>query len=253
MSKHRLERYSAAEIMASITAAKSDTRCDVLKELCPCRNQVHDIDVWREIFRAARDGNRRTRHRAAHAIATLLQKSQASARWRDLLRRLDAELERLMEKPDTAGPLLGQIAHQAGHAHTLRGSPVRTYRYQRRALNLASREALTDWVNAKLGLRKHAGVSSAHPGMDRLWRWLSHRATFQVRRRTGEAELLAKAEQWLPAYFERTRTPVHASRADSNRCLADYESPPTRSKGMVKPAASTLRPVTRPEASSSNV
>ncbi len=210
MSKRGLKRYSAAEIMASINAAKSDTRCNVLKELCPCRNQLYDIDVWREIFRAARDGNRRTRRRAAHGIATLLQKSQTSVRWRNLLQSLDADLERLMEKPDSAGPLLGQIAHQAGHAHTLRGSPVQTYRYQRRAINLASREALTDWVNAKLGLRKHAGVSSAHPGMDRLWRWLSHRATFQVRRRTDEAELLAKAEQWLPAYFERARNSVHA-------------------------------------------
>lgn len=205
MSRDRLRRYSAADIVASINAAKSDTRCDVLQELCPCRNQVYDIDVWREIFRAAREGSRRTRKRAAHAIATLLQKSQTSARWRDLLQRLDAELEGLMERPDCAGPLLGQIAHQAGHAHTLRGSPVQTYRYQRRALDLSSREALTDWVNTKLGLRRHTGVSPAHPGMDRLFRWQSHRSTFQLRRRTDEAELLAKAEQWLPAYFERAR------------------------------------------------
>ncbi len=205
MSKDRFKRQSAADIVASINGARSDARCDVLRELCPCRNHIYDVDVWREIFRAARDGNRRTRDRAAHTIATLLQKSQASARWRDLLQRLDADLERLMEKPDRASPLLGQIAHQAGNARTLRGSPVQTYRYQRRALDLTSREALTDWVNAKLGLRKHVGVSSAHPGLDRLFRWLSHRTTFQLRRRTDEAELLAKAEQWLPAYFERAR------------------------------------------------
>ena len=205
MSKHRLKRYSAEDIVVSINAAKSDARCEALRELCPCRNQVYDIDVWREIFRAAREGKRRTRHRAAHAIATLLQKSQTSARWRDLLQRLDADLERLMEKPESAGPLLGQIAHQAGHARTLRSSPIQTYRYQRRALDLASREALTDWVNARLGLRRHAGVSSVHPGMDRLWRWLQHRTTFQLRRQTDEAELLAKAEQWLPGYFERAR------------------------------------------------
>ncbi len=210
MSKRRVNRYSAAEITASINAEKSDQRCDVLKELCPCRNQVYDLEVWREIFRAARDGKLRTRHRAAHAIATLLQKSQTRARWRDLLQRLDADLQQLMETPERARPLLGQIAHQAGHARTLRGSPIQTYRYQRRVLDLASREALTDWVNAKLGLRKHAGVSPSHSGLDRLWRWLQHRATFQLRRRPNESELLAKAEQWLPAYFKRARTPVQA-------------------------------------------
>ncbi len=210
MSKRRVNRYSAAEITASINAAKSDQRCDVLKELCPCRNQVYDIEVWREIFRAARVGKLRTRHRAAHAIATLLQKSQTSARWRDLLQRLDADLEQVMETPESAGALLGQIAHQAGHARTLRGSPIQTYRYLRRTLDLASREALTHWVNSKLGLRKHAGVSPSHPGQDRLWRWLQHRATFQLRRRPGEAELMAKAEQWLPTYFKRARTLVQA-------------------------------------------
>ncbi len=210
MSKRRVNRYSAAQITASINGAKSEQRCDVLRELCPCRNHVYDIEVWREIFRAGREGNLRTRHRAAHAIATLLQKSQTSRRWRHLLQRLDADLEQLMERPETAREVLGQIGHQAGHARTLRGSPIQTYRYQRRVLDLASREALTDWVNAKLGLHESAGVSPSHPGLDRLWRWVQHRATFQLRRRPNESELLAKAEQWLPAYFKRARTRAQA-------------------------------------------
>jgi len=69
-------------------------------------------------------------------------------------------------------------------------------------VELSSRRELATWANATLGLRRHSGVPANHPGVDRLWRWLSHRITYQAERRTREAELLKKAAQWLPDYFE---------------------------------------------------
>ena len=176
---------------------------DFLREVCPCRNRVLDLEVWREVFATLRSGDRKQRHRAAHAVATLLEKGQASAKWREVVRHFAEEIEAVQEDPVAFGELVGQVGHQAGHARNLRGSATNTFRQQRRILGLASAEELVEWINGELGLRKSEGVSAKHAGVDRLWRWLSHRTQFQRRRRVSEAELRARAMQWLPEHADR--------------------------------------------------
>ena len=78
MSKRRLVK---AEVIEALDAS-GNQQCDVLTLLCPCRNQVRDLDVWHEVFRLAREGGSRARHRACHAISTLMQRAQGSTRWR---------------------------------------------------------------------------------------------------------------------------------------------------------------------------
>ena len=117
MPKQRLKKRSKDVVSA---LASGDRQ--LLDELCPCRNRVLDADVWREVFRTAREGDQRIRKRAAHAIATLLQKSQTSQKWRELLNTVKPEFERTVQDRNAYTHLIGQITHQAGHAHTLKGS-----------------------------------------------------------------------------------------------------------------------------------
>jgi hypothetical protein len=172
-------------------------------ELCPCRNRVLDVDVWREVFRTARKGDHRARERAADAIATMLHKVQTSPKWRELLKELDSELEITVRDHKAYRHLIGQITHQAGHARTLKGTGIKTLRHQRRVLDLTSPQQLATWVSNHLGLEKHEGISKRDPGVDRLWRWVTHLTEFQKRRRSiNENELLQKAAQWLPRHFD---------------------------------------------------
>jgi len=172
------------------------SRCDVLRELCPCRNnQVRDLAVWREIFRKAIEGGMRERHQAAHAIGTLMEKAQTSAVWREILRALEGELDMLMRDTRASRMLLGQMG-----AH--RGAAMRTYRRRRKVLDLATPTELADWVNGHLQLARQQRVSSSDAGMRLLWRWMKHRVEFQPKRGTQEDELIAKARRYLPQLFQ---------------------------------------------------
>jgi hypothetical protein len=66
----------------------------------------------------------------------------------------------------------------------------------------ASPEELARWVNCILRLKPHKGVSKCHPGIERLSRWVVNRLSTQNRSIIGKAEMLGKARQWLPEYFE---------------------------------------------------
>jgi len=200
MPKNRLKKRSEEVINCLASGDKQ-----LLTDLCPCRNRVLNADVWREIFRTARKGNRRARGRAAHAIATMLQKAQTSSSWRELLREVVDDFEETMHDRKAYTHLIGQITHQAGHAHTFKGTGLKTLRHQRRVLDLATPEELAKCVTRHLGLKKHEAISKRDPGIDRLWRWVKHRTEFQSRGRINEEELLAKAAQWLPKQFEALR------------------------------------------------
>ena len=201
MPKRRLRKSSATSAQC---IASGDG--DLLKEMCPCRNRVLDTDAWREVFAALYSGDRKQRRRAAHAVATLLQKAQESQKWRTVLQHFSAEIEAAERDPVVYSALVAQVGHQAGHARTLKGDATNTFRRQRRVLDLSSAAELANWLNGELGLEKHRGVSRNHPGVDRLWRWLLHRTEFQNRRRVSTDELRAKARQWLPEHFERLRS-----------------------------------------------
>ena len=200
--------------MASL-AAGSGEQCDVLRQLCPCRNQVRDLEVWGEVFRLARHGGVRARHQAAHAIATLLQRAQGSTRWRQLLQSLEDDLNGLWRDPRASTMLARQVEHNASHARRLRKSPAAVYRYQRRVLALATPQELARWVNEQAGLDRHVGVSPKHPGIQRLARWLEHRVTFHDHRRSDADELQEKAQRWLPEFLGPTGTPPHRKLAES--------------------------------------
>ncbi len=198
MSKRRLVK---AEVIEALDAS-GNQQCDVLTLLCPCRNQVRDLAVWHEVFRWARAGGSRARHRACHAIATLMQRAQGSTRWRQLLQSMDNDLSRLWSDPRASTMLVGQVEHNASHARRLRKSPAALYRYQRRVLDLATPRELAAWVNEQAGLRPHEGVSPKHPGIQRLARWLEHRVTFHDHRKTDAEEILDKAQRWLPEFLQ---------------------------------------------------
>ncbi|ETX05553.1 hypothetical protein [Candidatus Entotheonella palauensis] len=192
MSK-KTHRNSAA-IICDIREAAGLARRSVIRDLCPCRNRERDHDVWREVFRQAREGSRGERNAAAHTIGTLMQKAATTKSWRDVLRALQNDLDATMAEPRAASLILGQMKRH-GHAH--RGAARQSYRRHRKVLELGSKEALAEWVTDRLELPSK--LSARDPGLDRLWRWHQHRVRFQPNRRTKEAELLEKAQQFVSA------------------------------------------------------
>ncbi len=63
-------------------------------------------------------------------------------------------------------------------------------------------EELAAWVNQLLRLKPHKGVSRRHPGINRLSHWVENRLATQNRSIIRKTEMLDKARQWLPEYFE---------------------------------------------------
>jgi HEAT repeat protein len=61
---------------------------------------------------------------------------------------------------------------------------------------------LAAWVNQLLRLKPYKGVSPKHEGIFRLSRWVANRLEIQNRSIIRKTEMLEKARQWLPEYFE---------------------------------------------------
>jgi hypothetical protein len=191
MVKKKIRSNNTNQLLSAMQDGNYSSRCGVLRELCPCRNnQVRDLAVWREIFRKAIEGGIHERHQAAHAIGTLMEKAQTTAVWREILRALEGELDMLMRDTRASQMLLGQMG-------THRGSAMRTYRRRRKVLDLATPTELADWVNNHPQLARQQRVSSTDPGVRLLWRWVKHRVEFQPMRGTREDELIAKARRYL--------------------------------------------------------
>ena len=66
----------------------------------------------------------------------------------------------------------------------------------------ASSEELADWVNRLLGLKPWKGVGRKHPGIDRLSTWVVNRFADRPDSYVKPTELLDKARQWLPEFFD---------------------------------------------------
>ena len=66
----------------------------------------------------------------------------------------------------------------------------------------ATPEDLAAWVNRVLDVKPWKGVGAKHPGIDRLSTWVINRLADRPESRIKPTELLAKARQWLPAFFE---------------------------------------------------
>lgn len=189
-------------LLETLVDGDHSARCAALRTLCPCRNHVRDVAVWRAVFRQALHGGMRERDQAAHAIGTLTAKAAASRAWRHLLHALKDDLDALMRDPRASRLVLGQMKKR-GHAH--RGAARQNYRRRRRLLDLSTPEELATWVNAHLGLPPAERVAPTDPGVRRLWGWLVHRVRFQPARATKEHELVAKARRYLPQLFQPER------------------------------------------------
>lgn len=185
-------RKSAAEIVSNIRKSSGLSRRTLVRELCPCRTTQRDLEVWREIFRQARAGGRGERTSAAHTIATLMEKADTAGEWRKVLQDLSMEVDQTMADPRARSLILAQMKRH-GHAH--RGAAAQGYRRRRKVMELKTKEDLADWISDALDLPEK--ISAKNPGLDRLWRWQQHRIRFQPERRTKEAELLAKAKQFV--------------------------------------------------------
>jgi hypothetical protein len=191
MARKKIRSNNTNQLLSAMQAGNHSSRCDLLRELCPCRNnQVRDLTVWQEIFRKAIEGGMQERHQAAHAIGTLMEKAQTNGIWREILRALEGDLDRLMRNTRASQMLLGQMG-------THHGTAMRTYRRRRKVLDLATPAELADWVNKHPQLAQQQRVSSNDPGVRLLWRWMKHRVEFQPMRGTQEEELITKARRYL--------------------------------------------------------
>lgn len=188
----RVERLRAA-----LSGESHRARCAALRELCPCRASVRDLEVWRSIFHRARAGGQRERDQAAHAIGTLTAKAQGSLEWASLLRALRGDLDSLMRDERAASAVLAQTKRSCNQRER-RGTALRKLRRRRNALQLATPAELAAWVNQRFHLAGGQRLGPSHPGVLRLWRWMQHRVRFQPMRGTKEGELADRARRYLP-------------------------------------------------------
>tara|TARA_A100001037_G_C14921257_1_gene531775 strand:- start:16 stop:600 length:585 start_codon:yes stop_codon:yes gene_type:complete len=187
------------DVLDSINDGSYYSRCSALRDLCPCRNNSNrDVEVWEAIFDKARDGRRRERNAAAHAIGTLIEKSAGSDDWRDVVHQLDGRIEELMGDPRAAEMLLGQMKR---HGHARRGTASRNLRRVRQLTAMPTASELAAWVSEHPDYRGEAAVDAGDEGVRRLEHWIRQRVRFQPRRKTSEAELLKMARRFLPRAF----------------------------------------------------
>ena len=188
---------TAEDLIGSLHDGSYYARCNALRNLCPCRNNRREIEVWREIFDRAIHGGLQERKAAAHVIGTLIDKGMRSAKWRSILHQLSDRLDNLMRNPRASRILLSQMKRH-GHAH--RGAAIQSYRRRRRVLDMATCAELSAWLSGLEGVDR---LSPHDRGVGRLWRWLIHRAHYQPNRDTSDKELLKMASRFLPGQSAR--------------------------------------------------
>jgi len=174
-------------------------RAQVLQEVCPCRNDVQDRSVWARVFEAAHESGK-GRVRAIHAIATLLNHAKKSTRWRAVMKDFEEELDAVMADPDACRLLRLQVQHDPKAQGDL--TPAGQAKRLRRTVALSRPEEITDWLNGLLGRDRSNGIHPGHPGLVRLWKWHQNRITMEPNRKTKTEEVLVKAEQFLPEFFQ---------------------------------------------------
>ena len=213
-----------SQLIHALEEGSCDERAKVLRDLCPCRNDIQDIHVWQKVFRAAHQPGTRVRGQAIHAIATLLQRAKTSGRWRAVLKDLAAELDKVLSDPEACKLLRRQVQHDAKAEGDL--TPAAHCKKLRRIVELNTPHELADWVNELIGQRPPGGVNAHHPGLVRLWRWHQHRINFQPERRTDAKEFLKKAQRWLPEYFQDANVELEKLEFSRPQPKAKSEMPP---------------------------
>lgn len=190
---------NVSQMIQALDEGTFSERTQVMQEVCPCRNDVKDRDVWARVFEAAHEPGK-VRVRAVHAIATLLNQAKRSARWRAVLKDLERELDAVLADPDACRLLREQVQHDPKAVGDL--TPAGHTKRLRRIVALSSPEELTDWLNHLIDRDRSNGIHPGHPGLVRLWRWHQHRITMDPQRKTEPQEILAKARQWISEFFD---------------------------------------------------
>jgi hypothetical protein len=190
-----------SQIIRALDEGTFGERSKAMQEVCPCRNDVQDRYVWNRVFQAAYEPGK-VRVRAIHAIATLLQRSKSSGRWRAVLKDFEDELDGVLSDPEACRLLRRQVQHDPKAEGDL--TPAAQCKKLRQIVAMNTPAEVADWLNQLLGHEPAKGINPGQPGLMRLWRWHQHRITIQPLRRTDAGEFLKKAEQWLPDYFRDT-------------------------------------------------
>jgi len=87
-------------LLEALACGDATVQQQTLGVLCPCRNRVYEIEVWREIFRVYSEADmaievrgdktmREVRNRAAHAIQTLNEFARTQEMARELIKSLE--------------------------------------------------------------------------------------------------------------------------------------------------------------------
>ena len=171
-------------------------RKEVLRSLCPCRNnKVDDPDTWRNVLRIATHGSLQERNAAAHSIGTLLIKAKTSEKWRRIVLEVEEDLQRLMDDTRASRSLLGTLKK---HGHARKGTARKHYRVITKSLELRTADQLASWLNERLSLHGAKRLTASHPGVQRLATWAERRRKFEPKKRTGEEAVFAQARRLMP-------------------------------------------------------
>lgn len=108
MKRNKIRKDDLPKLMQMIDGGRTEEKCVALRLLCPCRNRVYDVDVWRRIFEAMETGNPEVQHQAAHAIGTLRERAQRDPQSQELLAQLKDDVERVMKNPQARAMLLNE-------------------------------------------------------------------------------------------------------------------------------------------------
>ncbi len=185
------------KLLAALDGEDYGTRCDALRDCCPCRNgSRRDLEVWRAVFdkvagQPARAEPRGTCHwdidREGGGESGVARRA---TRVRDRTRCVATGppcLAAAARADEEAWPRTPGRRH-AGVPSSPQG-----------ARSGVARRARSIGQRAATGPHR---VTGEHPGIQRLWRWMKHRVRFQPERRTSEGELARRAARYLPRLFD---------------------------------------------------
>ncbi len=110
----------------------------------------------------------------------------------------------------TADVDVGALRHELGGHRVMHRNqiiaidgavPASTLRWHPEVDLSATPEEVAEWVNEILGPRRLRRVTKAHPGVQRLSRWIDHQVGTRHRSELRWSEIRAMAEKWLPEHF----------------------------------------------------
>ena len=117
---------------------------------------------------------------------------------RPIVLTCDIDLERLRQRHGSGKVILN------GNVISIKGEVPATALRSRIGLSNVPETPIeiARWINQVLGVKPHNGVRPRHVGIDRLANWVDHRLAANPHKYIGKKELLSRARQWLPEFFD---------------------------------------------------